>query len=141
MGEVRPGNEFLLHCICTLGAWGMRRRFSNRRALNGRRNSTTCIMVQYFMHTPHVIHKLYPPTYPTPPHNTYTPHPPHSSTHTHTHTPHSSTHTHTHPTPPHHTHHTLDLVEVLWCVLVAHVCWTDVQFEVWTKILKIVVVW
>ena len=56
----------------------------------------------------------------------------HTNTHTtpHTHM-HTCTHTHT---------HTLDLIEVLGRVLVTHVSWTDVQFEVWSKILKIVVV-
>lgn len=33
-----------------------------------------------------------------------------------------------------------DLVQVINCVLVGHVGWTDVQFEIRTKVLKIVVV-
>ena len=52
-----------------------------------------------------------------------------------------------HAPPTHNTHHAtppmlhpLDLVEVLWGVLVGHVGWTDVQLEVWAKVLKVVIV-
>ena len=34
----------------------------------------------------------------------------------------------------------LDFVEVFGCVLVGHVSWTDVEFEVWSIVLEIVVV-
>lgn len=35
----------------------------------------------------------------------------------------------------------LDLLQVVICVLVGHVGWTDVKFEVWAEVLKVVIVW
>lgn len=37
--------------------------------------------------------------------------------------------------------HLLDLLEILVGILVSHVGGTDVQLKVWSKVLKIVVIW
>ena len=35
----------------------------------------------------------------------------------------------------------LDLLQIVVCVLVGHIGGADVQLEVWPKVLKVVVVW
>lgn len=39
------------------------------------------------------------------------------------------------------TAHSLDLLQVVVGVLIGHVGGTDVQLEVWPKVLKVVIVW
>lgn len=37
--------------------------------------------------------------------------------------------------------HSLDLLQIVIGVLIGHVGRTDVQLEVWSKVLKVIVVW
>lgn len=34
-----------------------------------------------------------------------------------------------------------DLIEIFTSILIGHVCGTDVELEVWSEILKVVIIW
>ena len=36
--------------------------------------------------------------------------------------------------------YSLDFIQILWGILVAHVGWTKVKFEIWSVVLKVIIV-